>query len=293
VKKPPLARTATCGLLALVCLVAIQSGVQSQSQARPTCSVEHLRTDVSSDVTPIAIRKHAFSVGASASSALTVENRSPVSIVAAQVVAEYYDERDEPLGNVVMQAVTESARNFRALGVASPKLLARSIKSGEIFVIGGIGAFALPRCPARSNVTMVSLQFADGTSFSWSRPDWEVGPFPWKLKIGTLPGCLEKTGANDVVLTLKLDAAGHVVSAMFAGSTGWAEIQRCVDQEAVAWEFKPALRGGNPTPTRLTLLLRLDPKSAADIRRPLTVMDVVPGNSGSKWLTIYAGIPLR
>ncbi|MHB8526710.1 MAG: hypothetical protein ACYDD2_11205 [Candidatus Acidiferrales bacterium] len=294
-------------MLLLFALIASTAFAQSRNPGTGLCFVRNLPTEISSGFEEIGVKKQCFAADSSSTVELRIKNLSSKTIIAMQLVLEYYGANGERFGDAIAPAIAKEvpAGQMFAIGKrmdgGGAEEISNVVQPGGTASVDGLGLFATATCPVRAKLTAVLLWFSDGTSVDWSAPDSRIDPESEEIHLAKLPACLVEHHIDRLFLVLDLDSTGRVLKA--AGFPPDAsQPEPCDLRELSNWKFQPAFVGGKPVATKLNLLLRLFggnraseagdvPVSRREASHPVTVVDAfgpAPGRPG--WWLFYGSM---
>jgi hypothetical protein len=294
-------------LLMFLVLVTLPTFAQERLPATVLCLASNLPTEVPSGFSALSIRDRLFITTSYSSAEFNIENRSSKTIVALQLVFEYYGANGERFGDVVAQTtageipedeMVSIARHMSRHGASSGEMR-HLVPPHDTAHVGGLGWFAAAACPTRVTLTAALLWFSDGTSLDWSSPESRIDPEAEELYLRDLPVCLVEHNIDRLFLALDLDGNGRLVSARGFPPDAFQQ-DPCDLTEVEGWKFKPALVDGKPVASKLNVLLRLFDRnnvsqfgvlavSRREASHPITVIDALaPTDAGRPWHILYA-----
>ncbi|MFZ0213150.1 MAG: hypothetical protein WBE20_07155 [Candidatus Acidiferrales bacterium] len=150
---------------------------QSRHPNAALCMVRNLPTEVPANLNALSIESHMFISGPNSTAELRVRNVSPKSIIAIELLLEYYGSNGERFGDVIADAIARQIPDERAFPIlkrmkgGGAAEITDVISPGGTASVRGLGLFATAICPVRARLTAARLWFSDGASLDWSAPD--------------------------------------------------------------------------------------------------------------------------
>lgn len=243
-------------------------------EARPYyCYARDLPTSWAFEPPPLLIEQHEvyfFETGRTLVS-LRFRNTGKLSIQALALILSYVDERGEAIDEVPVAGVTKmppegfdspfpvSLSELHLAGVQDREHREHALRPrGSARVAGSRDGTRTGNCPARAKVTFLRLQFTDGTARTYSSPGWHLGPIPRRIpEVPTTFRPLSVNRPSSIVARVKIGASGDVADVVPDNSNNHPEVLRWIrDFMKQEWKFHPAVLGGTPVDSQLTVLFR-------------------------------------
>ena len=119
-------------------------------------------------------------------------------------------------------------------------------------------------CPAKARISMVLLQFADGTNFTYSRPDLELDTIVAWAPLND--GALAQWTPLFAVATVSVSEDGHAALKSLDNSS--PELRSFIERQVTGWLFSPPLSNGRVLARDLTFLLCFEDVGAFGVGTP-------------------------
>lgn len=225
---------------------------------------------------------------------------TPISAIA--VVLHYMDDSKRSIDDVPIIAVAEGASNITLPPFPSEAVLRwdAAVSSGDVAPMAAVkNGVRTGICPTRAEITYASIRFSDGTTRTYSRSGWKLGPAP--RKVPWFPIALESFVAIPftLLIQLEIDERGEVVGV--ADHDGWAQIPTWLPAYFKQnWKFYPSLNNGQATSSKMVILFRVhrggNPEcyEPEPFLQPLTLIQLLPRsevspyhNSAAAFLVTY------
>ena len=140
------------------------------------CSVDDLHTQVPPDVGAIALKNHDFSSGDYSAAVFLLENRSSKEIAHFTLALEYQTkEGDNPLSIVFGGSFAKQGLD-QAIPAQYVQPLPNHFVPGRKERISGQSPYTLPGCPISARLTMLDIQYDDGSHYAWNSSGWWTEP---------------------------------------------------------------------------------------------------------------------
>jgi hypothetical protein len=218
-------------------------------------------------------------------------------IRALSIAMQYVDRDGKTLIVIPFVAVTgQAGRSFDAIiHTQYVEPLETPIYPGETKRIQGLSYTVVGECPASARLEFVSLQFSDGSSYTWSSEGWEIGPVPQYLPAASLRLDPSLVRAPVKFLARVQVSSGGRISQFSAPSEVAKGLVDELRKQSAEWFFFPASRDGKPVASELSLLFDVVPSGAnadeplaGEIRSPLVIIRLLQRETGADtWMLWY------
>jgi len=263
------------------------------------CGQSDLPTSWKFDNSPLQIAKHAvaFTEDGVSTPGLTLRNRTPRPIVAVAMILDYLDNEDRIIDRVPVAAATDEARSTLRLPFHPVHTFSwTALLPEDTTTLNALNdGIRTGMCPQRAEVTFLWLRFGDGSSSTFSAPEWRLGPVP--QFIPPFPEKLTQviTPPMEILASVKVDSSGLVRDVTpESGQQMPGELAAWLKDK---WKFHPALLSGKPTESELRVLVEFHAVRAPGfpdgqpITAPVTLIRVFPKAENLKlWETHYGSL---
>lgn len=253
----------------------------SDELPRYRCHVEGLPTSWAFEDSLLRAESHEIYVSEMGSISVLVDfrNLGAARIAAVALVVEYLDKQGQLIDEVSLQGQAKGAGGgFRPpfaveqawvylKGVQPAEEWVHTVPQGGSVWLGGVkNGTRTARCPATARVTFEKVQFADGTSHTFSSPSWRIGPIPRRIPpipttFRPLPNLVRPFS---LMAKVEVSSSGEVTDVVPYESEGRSALVSWIrDFMKQEWRFHPALLAGTPVNSQLQVLFQFP----ADVRQ--------------------------
>ncbi len=231
------------------------------------------------------------------------ENNQSFGLSAVTFLVDYFNGRHERVFTLIYHAGVGKDRGdrefFRRQFGRTVGDFKGSLGPGQSAVVLGSSAVTSTGCPTSAEITLVNAKSVDGTTNSWSIPNWHLdadiatGPAHIKLPVS------EMSENTEFFATAEIHQDGKLTEFVSTDKTGMAILSKLQGQLALL-KFLPPVSGGQTIDGRLTFLFRFHTKSdvrplrdLGSVRKeaPFTVLDfLLATSSQDHWDLLYANV---
>jgi hypothetical protein len=231
----------------------------------------------------------------------------PKPVARLFALVEVLDEDANPMISIPLVAETRSelaAGMHRKLDffIRTRKELQDPAAPGESLNIVGESEYVLLVCPARAQVTMLDIHYADGTSFRHSESRWAIQSDIHQLQRLDVPH-MPPPSSRHYLASVTLDRNGRITTIQELSSPRNNDVDLLKTQLA-DWKFNSKVESGDNVPSEVNLLFRFHPVEFGEPRpeeyvpptsggvRTFIPIDVFQPRGSDKPIITVGGIPI-